>query len=254
MGRILNHYNRNKLPQGSFFHNALERNFGVPTQYTEELAKLLSINAHFAGFVEDVSGSEYIRIENSGSPSTEQQDLADPTEKTVQGDYPEPPPAKDTVSDRPLVDPVEQEARQIFVAHGKNRAPMEQLTKILNEFKIPFNVAVNEANAGRPISQKIAEMMRASSAALFVFTKDEEFVDKDGNTIWRPSENIVYELGAASLLYGNKIIIFKEEGVKFASDFQDLGYITFTVSEIGAKTLELLRELIALNFIKMQAV
>lgn len=256
ISKILRHYNRNKLPQGSFFHNTLERTFAVAPEHTEELAKLLLENGRFANLVENVSGSEYIRIDDTELVLNEDSKIGT-TEFPKEGKQAEVPASPHAVVvEHTTFDTTSSssETRQIFVAHGKNHAPMEQLTKILNEFKIPFMVAVNEANAGRPISQKIAEAMRASSAAIFVFTKDEEFVNKNGETVWRPSENVVYELGAASFLYGSKIIIFKEEGVKFASDFQDLGYITFAPNDIGAKTLELLRELIALNFIQMQAV
>jgi predicted nucleotide-binding protein len=73
--------------------------------------------------------------------------------------------------------------------------------------------------------------MDECSAGIFVFTKDERFLRDTGNgsqeEVWRPSENVVYELGAASKLWERRIIILREEGVNFPSDFKDLGYITF---------------------------
>jgi predicted nucleotide-binding protein len=144
------------------------------------------------------------------------------------------------------------------VAHGKNRRPLETLKKILNEFKIPYKVAVDEANAGRPISSKVAELMRDCSAGVFIFTKDEEFFrrskDETHVEVWRPSENVVYELGAASILWERKIIILREEGVNFPSDFSDLGYITFTDGALESKALELLKELVALQLVRFEAV
>ena len=66
------------------------------------------------------------------------------------------------------------------------------------------------------------------SSGIFIFTADERFVRElaSGETeeVWRPSENVVFELGAASILYENRIVIFKEKGVTFPSDFSDLGY------------------------------
>ena len=58
--------------------------------------------------------------------------------------------------------------------------------------------------------------------------------EADGETeeVWRPSENAVYELGAASILYENRIVIFKEKGVTFPSDFSDLGYIEFEKDQL----------------------
>lgn len=77
------------------------------------------------------------------------------------------------------------------------------------------------------------------------------FRDKDGNTIWKPADNGIYELGAASVLYGKRIIIFKEKGVHFPSDFRDIGYIEFDKDSLTARTHELFGELIAFGLIKV---
>jgi predicted nucleotide-binding protein len=140
---------------------------------------------------------------------------------------------------------------QVFVAHGKNLKPLEQLRKILNEWQVPFVVAVDEANAGRPISEKVADLMKSCSAGIFIFSADEEFTDGSGTKIFRPSQNVIYELGAAGLLYGRKIVVFKESAVTFPSDFSDLGWIQFERDALDAKAMDLLRELIALRAVKL---
>lgn len=147
--------------------------------------------------------------------------------------------------------------KQLFVAHGKNQKPLEDLKKILNEFKIPYKVAIDEPNKGRPISGKVAELMNECSAGIFIFTKDEKFFREANNgdheEVWRPSENVVYELGAANILWERKIIIVREDGVNFPSDFRDLGYITFKNGEISSKALEIVKELIALGLVRVTA-
>lgn len=144
--------------------------------------------------------------------------------------------------------------KQIFVAHGKNHKALNELKKILDQFKIPYKVAVEEPNVGRPISKKVAQLMRECSAGIFIFTGDEKFTNSSDVDVWRPSENVVYELGAASVLWENKIIILKQNGVNFPSDFNDLGYITFDEDQIAARALDLLKELIGLEFISVQPV
>jgi predicted nucleotide-binding protein len=118
----------------------------------------------------------------------------------------------------------------------------------LTELGVPFEVAVDKAHAGRPVSQKVATMMRdPCSSAIVIFSADEQFYREgpDGQQVevWRPSENAVYELGAASVLYGQRIIIFKEDRVSLPSDFSDLGHISFHGNEIRLHWTELLREL-----------
>lgn len=147
--------------------------------------------------------------------------------------------------------PTKQIPKQIFVAHGKNTKPLEQLEKILNKFKVNYKVAVEEPHSGRPVSTKVAELMKNCTSGIFIFTADEKTIDSEGNEIWRPSDNVVYELGAASVLYGNKIVIFKESDVKFASDFSDLGYISFDKDKLDAKAADLMIELINLGFVQL---
>ena len=139
----------------------------------------------------------------------------------------------------------------IFVAHGKNKKPLDQLKKILDQFKIPYKVAIEEPNLGRPISSKVREVMQACNCAILIFTADEEFTDKNGNKIYRPSENVVYELGASGYLYDQRIVIMKEEGVDFPANFRDIGYISFEKDELDAKTMDVLKELIGFGIVKV---
>ncbi|HUT31014.1 MAG TPA: TIR domain-containing protein [Sedimentisphaerales bacterium] len=139
----------------------------------------------------------------------------------------------------------------IFVGHGKNKKALEQLKKILDQFRIPYKVAIDEPNLGRPISGKIREIMKSCNCAILIFTADEEFRTKSDEVVWRPSENVVYELGASGYLYDNRIVIMKEEGVDFPSNFRDLGYISFEKGKLEAKAMDILKELIGFAIVKV---
>jgi hypothetical protein len=64
---------------------------------------------------------------------------------------------------------------------------------------------------------------------------------------------VVYELGAASILYENRIVIFKEASVSFPSDFSDLGYISFEKDQLVAELGTLFAELVALDVLEVRA-
>ena len=145
----------------------------------------------------------------------------------------------------------EPKTKRIFVAHGKDTKPLDQLENILRQFKVNYTTAVSEPNAGQPVSEKVATLMKESTSGIFIFTADERTTDEEGNEVWRPSQNVVFELGAASVLYGKKIVILKEEDVSFASNFNDLAYIPFKKDHLGDKTANLMLELIALGFIQI---
>lgn len=236
LGRIYEHYRDAKLPSGDFFKNVVEREFGVSRRWVEDCIKILLENGWFTNIIKEVAGAPYVVFERVPLPPPEE--VVEEEERPPPSEIPPSLPEKPTV-------------RQIFIAHGKNKVPLDQLKKILDQFKVPYRVAVDEPHRGRPISQKVADIMRSCSSAIFIFTADEEITDSEGNKILRPSDNVVYELGAATYVYGRNIVIFKEEGVSFASDFSDLGYITFEKDNIKAKATDLLRELIGFGLLKI---
>lgn len=159
-------------------------------------------------------------------------------------------PRSDSESPQALPAPA-QLGQAIFVAHGKNKKSLEQLKRILDQFRIPYKVAVEEPNLGRPIGTKVKEVMQGCNCAILIFTADEEFKDNEGKTVWRPSENVVYELGAAGYVYGNRIVIMKEDGVDFPANFRDLGYISFSRDALEAKAMDVLKELIGFGIVKV---
>lgn len=50
-----------------------------------------------------------------------------------------------------------------------------------------------------------------------------------------------------------KIVIFKEEGVDFASDFSDFGYISFEKDKLDAKAMDLMKELVGFGILQISA-
>jgi predicted nucleotide-binding protein len=245
-------YNRAKFPKADIAQNVLV-SMGLPKDRASRALEILQANGEAAGIIHRTTSGPFVAIDTptpSAKPfaltpviEEEEDDRVDP----VTANPPSPtsngatPPAK----------------KQLFVAHGKNHKPLDDLKKILQQLKIPHKVAVDEANAGRPISKKVADLMHECTAGIFIFTRDEKFSRDDGKgnqvEVWRPSENVVYELGAANYLWDKKIIILREEGVNFPSDFSDLGYITFKDGELESRGMEILKELIAFELVTIGA-
>lgn len=232
-------YRDAKLPSQEYARNLLKDEFNVPDERIDECLELIITNGGYAGLIQDVSGAPYVVFGKAPAILLEEEGEI---EEERGEEEEEAPPSTLRAPAKP---------KQIFIAHGKNKTPLNQLKKILDKFKIPYKVAIEEPNVGRPISQKVAEVMRDCSSAIFIFTADEEVVGSEGNKTYRPSDNVVYELGAAGVLYGKSIVIFKEDSVTFATDFRDLGYITFEKDNLEAKATELLGELIGFGLLKI---
>ena len=203
-------------------------------------------NGRFAQIVRDIGGSPHVLTDSqvavAPAPGEEK-----PTEATAADDVgeqePEPP--------QPPVSPTPQRPRAIFLGHGKKKGPLEKLQKVLTTFQIPYKVSVEEANLARPIPQKLKDTMALCGSAILIFTCDEKLCDEDGNVIWRPSENVIHELGAASYAYEDRVVIFKEKGLHLPTNFQSIGYIEFEEDSIEAKTTDLLKELVGFGLVKI---
>ena len=261
-GQLLGHYKNSKLPTTEILRGILEKPpFNVAEQWSKEVAEIFTANGKNVGFVREVSGSTWVLLDagkpaeltvnDDGVARDEEEGVASPP---VNGGAPDEigeHVVEQKVTEAPTADQPSQ--GQFFIAFGKDRQALNHLQTMLNELGIPYLVAEEEAHAGRPISEKVADLMQACSAGIFIFSADDKFEDKNGDTVYKPRENVIFELGAASLLYGRRIVIFKEEGVSFPTDFRDLGYIEYEKGNIAAKSIQLLKELVALKAIKIQA-
>ncbi len=254
--QLLEHFNNSKLPAADFLRNTLEREpYKIPSEISEEAADIFIENGKSVGYIRDVSGSPWV-VTEAGPPTTEIHEVSseEPAEgKTVlvesEKEIPETQlKPKEVGPSDSLQAPA---ALQFFIGHGKDKDALEQLKSVLNQLNIPYVVAQEEANVGRPISKKVKDLMDSCTGGIFIFSADEQFKDLEDNVISRPRENVIYELGAASYKYDQRIVIFKEKGVSLASDFRDLGYIEYNKGQLSGKTMDLLKELIALKAVKI---
>jgi len=243
-------YDRKNVPKEEIIRNVLEKEFKVPRP---------DVDACYSVLMQNITDYDLIIV--SGESRTLYLDkLAKATvvsEPSVQSllKLPELEGEREEMPAAPIGEQLKPQEKAIpkliFVAHGANKKPLEQLKTILTEFKVPFEVAIDEPHKGRAISDKVLQLMKQCTSGIFIFTGDEETTDADGNKVLRPSDNVVFELGAGVMQYGDKIVIFREEGVDFGSDFTSYGRITFEKNKLEAKGLELMKELISQGFLQV---
>ena len=251
-------YADKKLPSPDMLVKILISEYGVPKEVAAECSRLIIANGKLVDIIRDIAGSAHVLLDSEAAAEAAERaeekadDEAGPnvpdepvTSPTASAEESTPPP-------RPASPAVERGVpKAIFIGHGKNKAPLQQLQRILTSFQIPHKVVIDEANLGRPIPQKVKDTMQDCGSAILIFTCDEKLYDDKQNVIWRPSENVVHELGAASFAYEDRIVIFKEKGLNFPTNFQSIGYIEFDTDSLEAKTADLLRELIGFGLVKI---
>lgn len=248
-------YKDKKLPSSEMLGKILHAEYQVPTERIEDCARAISENGRFAEIIRDIGGSPHILF---GAPAKEfatgvAEDETDASAVQMQAAAPPPAPQPSRGDQPPEVKGSAEgtKSKPIFIGHGKNKIPLQKLQNLLSTFQIPHKVTIEEANLGRPIPQKVKDTMDQCGSAILIFTKDGKLFDEKGNEVWRPSENVVHELGASSYAYGDRIVIFKEKGLTFPTNFQSIGYIEFDVDTMESKTADLLKELIGFGLVRV---
>jgi hypothetical protein len=254
-GRVLRDYANKKLPSAEMLPKILRTQYEVPHDLTEECASHIAANGRFVDVIREIGGSPHILLDaemSSTSHNDVESDKGFPdSDEASTPPLPIPANSASVPGTMPTVREPPTGPKPIFVGHGKNKGPLQQLQKLLTTFQIPHKVVVDEAHLGRPISQKVKDTIEECGSAILIFTRDEKLFDEAGKEIWRPSENVVHELGAASFAYGDRIVIFKEKGLHFPTNFQSIGYIEFEADDLTARTADLLKELIGFGLVKV---
>jgi predicted nucleotide-binding protein len=238
-----------------FFQNTVVREFGVPREHGARCVEIFVANAEKAGLIRNATNGKWLAVEALPAPIAQndtETPLVDDVPSNGDADVETAMPKAtrfDTASIPRSEAPPAKKA--IFVGHGKNKRPLEQLKQILDHYHIPYRVATDEANHFRPISEKVADTMKECGAAILIFSADEQMKDMQDRPIFRPSENVVHELGAASVLYGGRIIIFKEDSIQLPTNFSGIGYISFPTDNLASKAHDLFKELVDFKLIQI---
>src|SRR6185437_4737598 len=142
-------YKGKKVPDMQFFQNALVRDFGVSKDQAARCAAVFYENAEYLGLVRQATTGKWLASEPSVIEREELRE-ADEVNTDENGNASQSGEESQRQSlGETRTAPTAKNA--IFIGHGKNRTPLEQLEKFLTEYKIPNRVVVDEANKGRPI-------------------------------------------------------------------------------------------------------
>jgi predicted nucleotide-binding protein len=114
-------------------------------------------------------------------------------------------------------------AKKVFITHGKNKALIEPIKKLLAFGELEAVVSVQTQTVSQPVPGKVMEEMRSCGAAIIHVEDERHLVDTEGNEHIVLNDNVLIEIGAAMALYGShRFILVVKEGVKLPSNLQGL--------------------------------
>lgn len=146
-------------------------------------------------------------------------------------DQPEAPSPDKEEQETPREDRKASARLRVFIAHGQNMRVVEQVRTMLELAKIDAEVAEEEETTAIPVPNKVLAAMRRSDAGIICVNADEGRKREDGT--YTINENVLIEVGAAFVLYDQRVILLWDKRLPVPSNLQGLYRCEFEGDEIG---------------------
>lgn len=153
--------------------------------------------------------------------------------------------------------------KKVFIAHGKDLRPLNELKQIITEAGLTPVVLSEEASAGKTIIEKLEAYSDVGYAFIILTPDDLGGYVEVGGSIWsrpkrlrnflknaqiRPRQNVILEFGFfAGKIGRNRITCLLKKPVVQPSDMQGIVYLSFKESLKETKS-EILKELRAAGY------
>ena len=251
VGDFLRHFDRAPLPPDNIAQNIL-LDKGVPAERTAEVHALIVAGAEREDLLREIKGRKYVDLAAS-APTTEGGEAEPlvnaeglPPEDGMQTD------ATDGVELPERIRPERDVSRRVFITHGKNKAFVDPIRKLLGFGEMEAVVAVEKTSVAQPVPDKVMGEMRGCGAAIIHVDADQRLIDKEAKEQVVLNPNVLIEIGAAMALYGRRFILLVREGIELPSNLQGLFQVRYNGDTLdGEATIRLLE---AINDIKNHVV
>ncbi len=249
-------YDGAPIPKDMIAQNVLAE-MGVPQGRTAEVLSLILEGAQAVGFLQDIKDRKYVDLHSAGAAAqaaAEESDLAVDREQDAVTAVRQPPALPVQPPGRPAivsVPAVDTRARKVFITHGKNKALIEPIKKLLVFGELEAVVAVQTHTVSQAVPSKVMEEMRSCGAAIIHVEDEKRFEDKEGNEHIVLNDNVLIEIGAAMALFGQRFILVVKDGIKLPSNLQGLLELRYKGTTLNMEeTVNLLE---AINDMKKRA-
>jgi predicted nucleotide-binding protein len=230
---FLERYDGSSLPRADVAINVLA-DLGVPREKAQAVFDLILENAQSVGLLRTIKDRLYVDLAglaipngNGDSSADEKEGIRFRAEEFTVADR------HDTESTPIQTGPavghrLEENSpsvpnsivKRVYITHGKNRAFIEPIKKLLGFGELVPIVSVETQSVAKPVPQKVMDEMRGCGAAIIHVEPESEDPEQDGPS--RINSNVLIEIGAAMALFGNRFILLVRNGVTLPSNLQGL--------------------------------
>ncbi|MHB8138713.1 MAG: TIR domain-containing protein [Smithellaceae bacterium] len=225
-------YNRAKFPSDPIAKNVLQQNFKVPADRTEEVLALLKDNGSFVGFIHQTKTGPFVStddlkptpvtINTSENIDVPDGDISNKEKKVEQ----------DVDIKRHVITPGAKQNTdvfKVFITHGKNKKIVDQVKDVLELYDIDYEVAIEEESPAIPVPQKVLAAMRRCQSGIMIVSADDDAAAASGII----NNNVLIEIGAAFVLYDQRVVLLWDKCLKVPSNLQGLYRCEFEGNELS---------------------
>ncbi len=248
INELLNQYDGSPIPKDNIAQNVLIEK-GVPTERASDILSLIIESADSLGLIREIKGKKFVSLSPAKiEVGAEHANDYKPT--GYEAEIPALPPelsaniASNTTTEN------RHNNRRVFVTHGKNKAFVEPIKKLLSFGEMEAVVSVEKQSVSQPVPDKVMNDMRSCGAAIIHVEGELKLIDQDTTEHIVLNPNVLIEIGAAMALYGKRFILLVKSGVKLPSNLQGLYEVRYQGEILdGDATIKLLE---AINELKKQ--
>jgi hypothetical protein len=234
-----------RMPEDEYARNMLQRDYGVQPVLTDECLQIIKKNGLFVGILGEVGGSLYVSqygahappelVEEGGLVATVQS--AGPQAATPAGPRsPDPQP--------------EVRGSTVFIGHVGADDVAGFLQQTLGSLGIDCN-AVDTGGDQALTSDDVSRAMRSSHAAVLLLTRSASAPEEGRNEAER-KEQMIFVMGAAAALYGDRIVLARESGLGAMAQESSFRTLQFRRDNLEALALHILQELHRMGVVQVR--
>ena len=233
-GKFYALFDGRRLPEIQYLHNILQRELGVRPDLADECLGILRENGEFAGIMSESEGIYLVRLPEREAPEPPGDTAA--ALDGVAAELPTTHRAEQQPRAAAHSAPPADAAKTIFIGHIGDSEAARYVASVLDEFGIASaSSQIPEDDTGLLVPQDVSRAMRGSGAAVLVF--------RSGDNAWPSRDKMIGMLGAASVLFDDRVVILHEDGARMsisAEGLDGLNHIDFDHERPGESGMNLL--------------
>ena len=242
-GRFFEMLDGKRLPESANLRSILRRDLGVHPNLTEECLQILLDNGEFAGIISESDGYRYVRLPDP--QVTDSLPESKMSHTMLSGERRSDKPQTEMEAS-PTAASKDHTANAVFIGHIGESNAADYVSSLLEDFGIPnTGPQIPEDDAGILVPPEVTKAMKESNAAVLVF--------RSGDNAWSSRDKMIGLLGAASVLFEDRVVLLHEDGASLSINLDGLNHINFDQDRPGESGMNLLRALHRAGVINVSA-